>query len=191
MANLRANLKIPSYTDNEPLADDNKSAWEKQATLVFIEWYASTYKKSFTYITHNQPAKPDVSCQLDGKPLDIEIAHLYGTEQEAMSILGKSLNQHTKNELTKLRENTTTEERLANALNRILENKSHKSYSSDRTWLVIRNVHPGWQAAQFTSMQESVLIPDHHPFQQIWLVGDIKAASGAICLFGDRQASSG
>lgn len=163
--------------------DENKPAWEKQATLVFIDWFAKAYSASFTYLQHNQPAKPDVSCLLNGEPLDIEIAHLYGTEQEAMAILGKSLNQHTRDELRNLRHTSLTEDRLAAALNRILENKSHKLYDSERTWLVIRNVHPGWESSQLAQLNEHIVMPTNHPFEQIWLVGDIKAASGAICLY--------
>jgi hypothetical protein len=170
-----------SHNEGPPV--DEKLAWEKQATLVFIQWYEKAFGTSFTYIAHNQPAKPDVSCLLNGQALDIEIAHLYGTEQEAMSILGKTLNNHTRNELRNLRNTTSTQERLTKALNRILENKSHKTYDSDRTWLVIRNVHPGWQTQQLRRIQDIIVVPNNHPFEQIWLVGDIDAASGAICLY--------
>jgi hypothetical protein len=169
--------------DNVDETIDEKLVWEKQATLVFIRWYAQAYSASFTYVSHNQPAKPDVSCLLDGELLDIEIAHLYGTEQEAMAILGKSLNQHTRDELRKLIYTTSTYDRLVSALNRILENKSHKTYDSSRTWLVIRNVHPGWDAVQLAQMHNSIIVPSNHPFEQIWLVGDIEASSGAICLY--------
>jgi hypothetical protein len=176
-------LNIPPTNDiNEPPLDE-KLLWEKQATEVFIAWYSQAYSTSFTFVSHNLPAKPDVSCLLNGSELDLEIAHLYGTEQEAMSILGKSLNQHTRDELIKLRLTSSTQDRLIAALNRILENKSHKTYDSNRVWLVIRNVHPGWQASQLALMHDSLVIPENHSFEQIWLVGDVDAASGAICLY--------
>jgi hypothetical protein len=172
----------PTNDINEPPVDE-KLLLEQQATQVFIRWYAQAFSASFTFVAHNLPAKPDVSCLLNGHTLDLEIAHLYGTEQEAMSILGKSLNQHTRDELNKLRQTTSTQDRLVAALNRILENKSHKSYDSNRVWLVIRNVHPGWEARQLRMMQNLLIIPDRHPFEQIWLIGDIDATSGAVCLF--------
>ena len=52
------------------------------------------------HLWHNLPTKPDVSCLLEGEKLDIEVAHLYGSEAEAMKILGRSLSAETQSALS-------------------------------------------------------------------------------------------
>ncbi len=164
------------------ITDGDKVAWEKQATKVFIKWYNITFTKQLTFLSNNQPSKPDVSCLLDGNKIDIEIAHLYGTEQEAMAILGKELGEHTRRELVKQQINSTTEQRLVSALNRILEQKSHKQYASQHAWLVIRNAHPGWNTEKIKFASDQIVQPLNHPFEQVWIVGDLEAKSGALCI---------
>lgn len=182
MRSFEIELKKETPFNHLNAADSNKVAWEKQATKVFINWYNTTFNNHLTFLTNNQPAKPDVSCLLDGNKIDIEIAHLYGTEQDAMSILGKELSEYTKSELAQLEKTTTAEQRLISALNRILEQKSHKHYNSEHTWLVIRNVHPGWNTEKIKRASDKIVLPLNHPFEQIWIVGDITAASGALLI---------
>jgi hypothetical protein len=174
---------IPSNHQNSASLNasaDDKAAWERQAAEVFIQWYNEKFEDQLTFIRNNQPAKPDVSCMLNNKRVDIEIAHLYGTEQEAMSILGKALSEHTKSALALLKESSTAEQRLLKALNRILEQKSHKHYDSSHTWLVIRNAHPRWNAEKIKAVGDKIVFSQSHPFEQIWIVGDLHAQSGVV-----------
>ncbi len=134
------------------------------------------------HIWHNRPKKPDVSCFIDGERLDLEIAHLYGSEEEAMQILGRPLDPHTSEELHLLKA-SDPHERLIEALNRILSNKGKKNYKSKRVWLVIRNAHPAWTAEEIQTLQHHIQVPPEHPFEQIWIVGDLSGESGIVQLY--------
>ncbi|WJG10725.1 hypothetical protein [Aliiglaciecola sp. LCG003] len=164
-------------------AEIEKVEWEKSATVVFLDWYQQKFQVSYRFISHNQPSKPDVSCLIDHKPIDIEIAHLYGSEQEAMKILGRFLDSRTREALQKLRESCNTPQRFTHALNHILRNKASKSYQSEHTWLVIRNAHPAWNSDKIRKQIEHIDIPVSHPFEQIWVLGDLTAKSGAVKIY--------
>jgi len=155
---------------------------EHDAARLFMRLYEQQYKKPMRHIWHNEPAKPDVSCYLADERLDLEIAHLYGSEVEAMQILGKPLSLQTHQELLALQQ-VPAEDRLLEALNRLIEQKGHKSYDSKRVWLVIRNANPLWRSQDLQQNRPRLLLPSQHPFEQIWLVGDLFGLSGIVPLF--------
>jgi hypothetical protein len=169
-----SNLKPSEY---------EKIQLERQATRLFIGCFASSYKKNILYQQHNLPIKPDVSCTLEGQPLDLEIAHLYGSEQEAMQVLGRELSTTTRKELRALANSNDTSDRLLNALNHILAKKSQKHYDSKRVWLVIRNAHPAWDVSEIKAVQNKIALPKKHPFEQIWVIGDFKGITGVLRIF--------
>lgn len=169
--------------NNNHRSESEKIALEHDAARLFMRWYERNTGEKIRHIWHNQPRKPDVSCYLNGKCLDLEIAHLYGSEQEAMQILGRALSEQTRHELKALEKYSKPHERLLAALNRILANKSLKWYASERVWLVIRNAHPAWSAPEIASLQHCIDVPIHHPFEQIWMVGDMRGDSGIVQLF--------
>ena len=113
----------------------------------------------------------------------MEVAHLYGSEQEAMQILKRELSDKTRQELQELEKTTEPHTRLLTALNRILFNKSFKRYKTKRVWLVIRNAHPAWGKDQIIALQHCISVPCDHPFEQIWIVGDWDGKSGIVKLF--------
>lgn len=164
-------------------SENEKVALEHQAAKLFMRWYEHDTGKHIRHLWHNRPAKPDTSCQLEGQRLDLEIAHLYGSEHEAMQILGRELSANTRKELRALNQTSEPSKRLLNALNRILFNKALKHYKSTKVWLVIRNAHPSWSKAQIKALQHCIDIPDNHPFEQIWIVGDWEGKSGIVRLF--------
>lgn len=155
---------------------------EHIAAKIFMRHYEKLAGKPLRHIWHNEPKKPDVSCKLDGERLDIEIAHLYGSEEEAMFILGRELTEVTRQALIELQK-VSVDVRLLNALNRILLQKSGKYYESDRVWLVIRNAHPAWSRRDIEALQHHITIPESHPFAQIWIVGDMEGISGIVKLY--------
>ncbi len=155
---------------------------EHDAARLFMRLYEQQYKKPMRHIWHNEPAKPDVSCYLADERLDLEIAHLYGSEVEAMQILGKPLSMQTHQALLALQQ-VPAEDRLLEALNRLIEQKGHKSYDSKRVWLVIRNANPHWRSQDLQQNRPRLLLPSQHPFEQIWLVGDLFGLSGIVPLF--------
>jgi hypothetical protein len=163
-------------------SEQEKMALEHQAAKLFMRWYERDTGKLIRHLWHNQPNKPDVSCQLEGQRLDLEIAHLYGSEQEAMAILGRELSELTRLELRELVSNSEPNKRLLVALNRILYNKSLKQYKTNRVWLVIRNAHPAWDKSHIEALQHCIDVPPNHPFEQIWIVGDFQGKSGIVGL---------
>ena len=164
------------------MADSEKVALEHKAAKLFMRCYEKRFHQQIRHIWHNQPAKPDVSCYLSGQRLDLEIAHLYGSEQEAMQLLGRSLDQYTIEELQALGK-TDPHMRLLCSLNRILADKANKQYRTDRVWLVIRNAHPAWSVDNIADAQHQIEVPLSHPFEQIWIVGDMNGDTGIVRLY--------
>lgn len=155
---------------------------EHDAAKLFMRWYEQNTGKPIRHIWHNEPSRPDVSCLFEDERLDLEIAHLYGSEAEAMSILGRSLSDATREALHAL-DQEEVDDRLLQALNRILLGKSKKTYRSERVWLVIRNAHPQWSASDIKALFGQIEVPNDHPFEKIWIVGDMKGKSGIVRLF--------
>ena len=164
-------------------SEQEKIELEHQAAKLFMRWYEKDTGEHIRHIWHNKPQKPDVSCYLNGERLDLEIAHVYGSEQEAMHILGRNLDEKTKYELRILEKVTDPHERLLSALNRILTNKAGKSYYSERVWLVLRNANPAWTRGEILGLQHHINVPVKHPFEQIWIVGDMQGETGIVQLY--------
>tara|TARA_R110002167_G_scaffold94762_12_gene252727 strand:- start:20 stop:535 length:516 start_codon:yes stop_codon:yes gene_type:complete len=167
---------------NYESSSSEKLHLEHEAAKLFMRQYEKATGLEIRHIWHNEPNRPDVSCILEGSRLDLEIAHLYGSEQEAMKILGRSLSDKTRSELREQACCSDVHQRLLNALNRILINKAQKHYDSQRVWLVIRNAHPAWTSDTIAQLQDQINVPCKHPFEQIWMVADFKGVSGIIPL---------
>jgi len=136
----------------------------------------------FRHIWHNVPRKPDVSAYLNERKLDLEIAHLYGSSAQAMAILGRDLSPKMLDELKALDHCSDLDGRLLDALGRIVSGKAQKSYESESVWLVIRNANPDWSADDVERIKCQLSIPSIHPFEQIWVVGDLAGKSGIVRL---------
>ncbi len=169
-------------TDNLHPSQKEKIELEHDAAKLFMRWYEQNTGKPIRHIWHNEPARPDVSCLFEEERLDLEIAHLYGSEEEAMSILGRSLSDATREALHAL-DQEALDDRLLQALNRILLGKSKKTYQSERVWLVIRNAHPQWSAADVKVLFSQIEVPQGHPFEKIWVLGDMEGKSGIVRLY--------
>jgi len=55
---------------------------EHEAARLFMRFYEKQTGIPMRHIWHNLPRKPDVSCYLNDSKLDLEIAHIYGSEAE-------------------------------------------------------------------------------------------------------------
>ena len=163
-------------------ASEEKIALEHEAARLFMRLYEKRFGISMRHIWHNEPARPDVSCYYDEQKLDLEIAHLYGSEVEAMHILGRSLTDNTHKELLSLLR-TPPQHRLLTALNRLICNKAEKTYNTERVWLVIRNANPLWTRRDILNHYQQLHMPAQHPFEQIWLIGDMHGNSGILALY--------
>ncbi|WP_423186568.1 hypothetical protein ACO1PK_15880 [Alishewanella sp. d11] len=161
---------------------EEKFFLEHEAARIFMRLYEQRYQIKMRHIWHNEPARPDVSCYYADQKLDLEIAHLYGSEVEAMHILGRELSSQTHQELLALLA-VPAEQRMLTALNRIITNKAAKYYDSERVWLVIRNANPLWRREAMLAHCHALHMPKKHPFEQIWVIGDMQGISGILPLY--------
>ncbi|CAH9067297.1 hypothetical protein PSECIP111951_04119 [Pseudoalteromonas holothuriae] len=152
-------------------SDLEKLQLEHQAAKLFLRCYEQQFGIPMRHIWHNEPNMPDVSCYQGEQRLDIEVAHLYGSDKEAMAVLGRSLSLNIQRELAAMAQ-APSERRLLIALERLLKQKSLKRYHSERTWLLIRNASTLWHHDDFISIAGQLDCPSHHAFEQIWLLTD-------------------
>lgn len=155
---------------------------EHEAARLFMRLYERQFGIPMRHIWHNEPKKPDVSCYLGRERLDLEITHLYGSEEEVKLIHGREVTIRTLEALHRLI-NVPVDHRLVNTLNSLLSNKAEKSYLGDRVWLILRNANPLWSRHDLEANLHQVTLPERHPFEQIWVVGDMKGVSGILQLF--------
>lgn len=200
---------IHHYDNGKPLhrSESIKRQLERDAAKHFLRLYEQMYQTPMRNISHNEPSRPDISCHLDGKPLDLEIAHLYASASEA-KILSREIvaqvqghkipiepsdiletsdilepsdkERELLNYLSDLIE-MSSQQRLITALTRILNSKSQKYYDSPRVWLVIRNASPLWQTKDFQQCMQHFQIP-RSPFEQIWLLPEFDGSQLPIQL---------
>ncbi len=164
------------------MQQSEKIMLEHQAAKVFMRLYEQQFQQPMRHIWHNQPAKPDVSCYFAGERLDLEIAHLYGSEVEAMHILGRTLTEQTRLALQELAK-VPVKQRLFTALARLIAQKGQKKYDSRRVWLVIRNANPAWHCHELAVQHLNWSLPPEPPFEQIWLVKDMQGLHGITPLY--------
>jgi len=183
--------------DGKPLnrSETVKRQLERDAARLFMRGYEQSHGTPMRNIWHNDPAKPDISCHLDGKPLDLEIAHLYASVSEA-KLLTAAITRQVDNkpashpcrkelELARYLDellHINREQRLQTALGHILSRKAQKHYQSQRVWLVIRNASPIWHADDFRRCVPSLRLQPH-PFEQIWLLPDFAGQQPPLQLF--------
>ena len=164
-------------------SEREKRNLELSAARRFASIYSRQYETPAIFLTHNLPAKPDVTCRIGNNKQDIEIAHLYGSEAEAQSILGKPISPSTCDELKLQHAQSNTDDRLVAALNRILQRKAEKHYASDNVWLVIQNAHPHWHGLTIQANLCKVNMPSQHPLSQVWLISSMRNNAQLIRLY--------
>lgn len=160
-------------------SEKEKLALEHDAAKLFMRLYEKAHSVSMRHIWHNSPSKPDVSCYYDGTRLDLEIAHLYASEAEAMAVLGRALSIETQREIA-LMAQTPDCDHLSNALNRLLKQKYKKRYDSERVWLVIRNASPLWHRQEIELILNRLTPTPVQPFEQIWMITDFFGKEGLL-----------
>jgi|TARA_B110001454_G_scaffold137289_1_gene127572 hypothetical protein len=189
---------IHHYDNGRPLnrSESIKRQIERDAARHFLRLYEHIYKTPMRNIWHNEPSKPDISCHLNGKPLDLEIAHLYASSSEAKILTREIISQvqgsdsiikpsdkelellHYLSDLV----NMDSQQRLTTALTHLLNSKAKKTYDSSRVWLVIRNASPLWKTKDFEQCIKHFNMPKN-PFEQIWLLPEFDGSEPPIKIF--------
>ncbi|ASP39639.1 hypothetical protein CHH28_13575 [Bacterioplanes sanyensis] len=158
-----------------------KRKLEHDAAKLFMRRYELQFGQPMRHIWHNDPAKPDVSCFLQGQQLDLEIAHLYAHQDEAKWVSGRRADDplwRYLHELITLSE----QQQPVHALQRLLSSKAGKHYDSDRVWLVIRNASPVWQRSQLLQATQQLSVHGGE-FEQIWLLPDLLGQEDLIAIW--------
>lgn len=119
-----------------------KTELEKHAVLEFCKAYKEQYGGIITYVGQCAPPLPDTRCNLDGKIIFIEVAHLYGKTSDAKKLLGRKGRSSPRPEEEKQARFTPLHIRIGNELAGILQQKFEKTYADDSVWLVVRNANP-------------------------------------------------
>ncbi|GGY40388.1 hypothetical protein GCM10011297_11620 [Bacterioplanes sanyensis] len=153
-----------------PRSEVEKRKLEHDAARLFMRRFEQDTGQPMRHIWHNEPRKPDTSCFYQGRQLDLEIAHLYASEDEAKWVSGRQEHDPIWWYLQELLE-LSQPQQLKHALGRLLASKASKHYDSERVWLVIRNASPAWSREQITQTLHTLNI-DQGEFEQIWLLPD-------------------
>lgn len=128
------------------------------------------------------PPEPDALCSLDNTPLYVEVGHIYGTQSDVRQLLGRTGKSAASEEQKAVARMTQLGVRLLNPLNSLLSNKATKTYSTSPVWLLIRSAFPLWNIKDFKIYQSDILVPNVHPFEQIWLLCGAQASDGILRL---------
>lgn len=173
----------PKHTHTGDLlnhSEQEKRLLEREAARLFMRRYEQQFGEPMRHIWHNDPAKPDISCYFQGHQLDLEIAHLYATAEEARHLRNPDRTDHIWRYLAELAAIDPCAQ-LQTALFELLNNKAHKHYESDRVWLVIRNVSPVWSSAQIRGTLKQFHCQEH-PFEKIWILPDFAGEEDLIAV---------
>ena len=136
----------------------------------------------FAFHELRDPLKPDSLCSFDGQHLHVEVGHFYGTQSDAKHLLGRTGKSAPTPEEKVLSSLIPLDARLLLPLNRLLTDKSTKTYQTSRVWLLIRSTFPIWNLSDFEEHQARIFIPLEHPFEQIWLLCGPRASFGVLRL---------
>lgn len=159
---------------------------EVYAVIYFLRYLRKNLQSKARLTKMASPPHPDIICEIDGREIGIEVAHLYGSKRDARQIFGRSrpiektMEHRVKHSMVPLND------RIPNDLNNILNSKAQKNYPGI-TWLLIRNAYPLWDLNVFQAYIDQVNIPKFHNFENIWLLCDPKGLSGALNFYQPNE----
>jgi len=157
-----------------------KENLEISAAEIFCKCYPKNTGICAKFFGLNKPPLPDATCKIGNTTIDLEIAHLYGSSIDAQRLLGRKRRVPFTEETLKEQRLIPLNLRIPCELNSILENKSNKTYETERVWLVIRNGFPLWAKEDFENYKSEIILPLSHPFEKIWLICDARGNTGLI-----------
>lgn len=167
-------------------AMDEKQALEQGAIAQFASLFSAKAERGILKFQKlMEPPQPDALCTLEAEKIFIEVAHIYGTEADARYLLGREgRTAPTKRERLTSR-SIPLNARLLGPLNYILAQKAEKQYEAQPVWLLIRVALPMWTEEDFQENKSDILVPENHPFQEIWLLCGPDERLGMIQLYGE------
>jgi hypothetical protein len=136
----------------------------------------------FLFKELRKPPEPDGLCSLDGSPLHVEVGHVYGTQSDVKQLLGRTGKSAASQDQKSLSAMVPLDTRLLVPLNKLLAEKATKIYSASPVWLLIRSAFPLWEQDDFMTHRSNILVPEAHPFEQIWLLCGAQASAGVLRL---------
>lgn len=163
---------------------DKKRRLEAYAAKYFSESLQRHHSRHLTIEAVGD--HPDVTCLLDGVRLDIEVAHIYGSERDARMVYGRTRDYEKTREHRIAHALVPLNERVIVDLNSILEEKARNRYGG-KTWLLIRNAYPLWNKEDFELYFSDIIIPADHSFEEIWLLCDRDGRSGILRLYPQKS----
>lgn len=149
-----------------------KENLEYYAVINFVSEYNRIHKRHLHFVRQCKPPKPDAICLHIKKEIGIEVAHTYGSGEEAAIRLGNRNSVDFLDILHQKRRITPVDIRALNSLNTILTKKATRTYDVSPTWLLIRNGFPLWSLLDYRKCKSEVFVPKETPFRQIWLLCD-------------------
>ncbi|MFC1495725.1 hypothetical protein ACFL6W_10625 [Thermodesulfobacteriota bacterium] len=155
---------------------NQKDNLEYYAVKNFITEYNRTHKKRLFFISQCKPPKPDTICRHHKREIGVEIAHTYGTGEEAAVRLGNRDSNDFSDEVHRKRSIIPFNYRALDSLNKILSKKATRTYELSHIWLVIRNAFSLWSLSDYRKYKKDIFIPEKHPFRQIWILCDENSA---------------
>jgi hypothetical protein len=160
-----------------------KKQLERAALEEFGQWFTvNAGRGEFRLVELLDPPKLDSRCRIGEAEVYVEVAHVYGTETDAKTLLGRTgvgapdSGRHRRDALISF------DRRVIVPLNTVLQEKAGKTYDGSPVWLVIRNGFPLMDQADFESYADQIIVPDVHPFTEIWLLCGRSAENGALRL---------
>ena len=145
---------------------------EFHAVQNFITHYNAINEQKLTFIRQCTPPMPDTLCRHAQIELGIEVVHTYGTGEEAAMRLGNRQSSDYLKAVQLARTATPLNVRALNSLEQVLHDKATKQYAFSPTWLLIRNAFVLWSRTDYEEHRQEVLVPQTHPFPQIWFLFD-------------------
>lgn len=154
---------------------------EVYSVIYFLRYLRKKFQFKARLKKLSSPPDPDIICEINGREIGIEVAHLYGSQRDARQTFGRSKPIENTKEHRAKHALVPLKDRILIDLGNILHSKAQKNYP-DITWLLIRNAYPLWDLNDFKAYIDEVKIPKCHHFENIWLLCDQKGLSGAIKL---------
>jgi len=149
---------------------NEKEALEESAVLEFCNAYKEAEHGEISFIRSLQPPYPDTLCIKNGTELHIEVGHIYGTIGDTKLLLGREGNSAPSTQELSLSTMLPLNKRFIYPLNSLLAKKSKKNYKGNSIWLIIRSGNLLWNRDEFEKHINEILLPNIHPFDQIWLL---------------------